>query len=45
MELRIPGRKGYLFDPDRYPFLEGRASADAAQVLIPRVPDGVLSGF
>lgn len=41
-ELRIPGRKGYLFDPDRYPFLEGRTSADATQVLIPRVPDGVL---
>ncbi len=41
-ELRIPGRKGYLFDPDRYPFLEGRTSSDAAQVLIPRVPDGVL---
>jgi hypothetical protein len=41
-ELSIPGRKGYLFDPDRYPFLEGRTSADAAQVLIPRVPDGVL---
>jgi hypothetical protein len=41
-ELRIPGRKGYLFDPDRYPFLEGRAGSDAEQVLIPRVPDGVL---
>ncbi len=41
-ELRIPGRKGYLFDPDRYPFLEGRTSTDAAQVQIPRVPDGVL---
>ena len=23
--LRIPARRGYLFDPDRYPFLEGRA--------------------
>ena len=23
-EFRIPGRKGYLFDPDRYNFLEGR---------------------
>ena len=41
-DLRIPGRKGYLFDPDRYPFLEGRSSSEAAQVLIPRVPDGVL---
>ena len=23
-EFRIPGRQGYLFDPDRYNFLEGR---------------------
>ncbi|HAV34551.1 MAG TPA: SAM-dependent methyltransferase, partial [Planctomycetaceae bacterium] len=23
-DLRIPPRKGYLFDPERYPFLEGR---------------------
>jgi len=23
-DFQIPGRKGYLFDPDRYPFLEGR---------------------
>ena len=22
--MRIPARQGYLFDPDRYPFLEGR---------------------
>ena len=22
--LQLPARKGYLFDPDRYPFLEGR---------------------
>ncbi len=28
--LRIPGRKGYLFDPDRYNFLEGRAWKHAA---------------
>ncbi len=26
--LRIPARKGYLFDPDRYPFLEGRRLED-----------------
>lgn len=25
-EFKLPPRKGYLFDPDRYPFLEGRAS-------------------
>ena len=23
-DFQIPARKGYLFDPDRYPFLEGR---------------------
>ena len=25
-DFKLPGRKGYLFDPDRYPFLEGRIS-------------------
>jgi hypothetical protein len=39
--LRIPAREGYLFDPERYPFLEGRHGAKDA-VEIPRVPDGVL---
>lgn len=39
--LRIPAREGYLFDPDRYLFLEGR-SAINDPVSIPRVPDGVL---
>ncbi|MBL8214711.1 MAG: N-6 DNA methylase, partial [Bryobacterales bacterium] len=34
--LRIPARKGYLFDPDRYPFLSGAGGE------IPQVPDGVL---
>jgi N-6 DNA Methylase len=38
--MRIPGRRGYLFDPDRYPFLEGRAGGSA--IRIPRVSDGVL---
>lgn len=39
--MRIPTREGYLFDPDRYLFLEGRhePSDDPA---IPRVSDGVL---
>ncbi len=23
--MKLPARKGYLFDPDRYPFLEGRS--------------------
>ncbi len=38
--MRIPPREGYLFDPDRYPFLEGRHANEAP--AIPRVPDGVL---
>ncbi len=44
--LRIPGRKGYLFDPDRYSFLEGRpigSRRDAYDKLdVPRVSDGVI---
>lgn len=39
--MRIPARDGYLFDPDRYPFLEGRRSRKD-EINIPRVPDGVL---
>ena len=39
--LKIPAREGYLFDPDRYLFLEGRLAAND-EVSIPRVPDGVL---
>jgi Eco57I restriction-modification methylase len=38
--MKIPGRRGYLFDPDRYPFLEGRAGDSA--ISVPRVPDGVI---
>jgi hypothetical protein len=41
-KMSIPGRKGYLFDPDRYPFLEGRSNARSQEIQIPRVPDGVL---
>ena len=46
-DLRIPPRKGYLFDPNRYPFLEGvrrenTGSEDTAfPTAIPRVSDGV----
>jgi hypothetical protein len=39
--MRIPGRRGYLFDPNRYPFLEGRAHTGDA-IRIPRVSDGVI---
>jgi len=39
--MKIPAREGYLFDPDRYLFLEGRHSRqDKAE--IPHVPDGVI---
>ncbi len=52
--LHIPARQGYLFDPGRYPFLEGTGGGphDAGGVVrptlhassggIPRVPDGVV---
>jgi len=41
--FRIPSRKGYLFNPDRYPFLEGRNSPDApVGEQLPLVSDGVV---
>ena len=44
--LRLPRRHGALFDPDRFPFLEGRGSAGARQIHEriepPLVPDGTL---
>jgi hypothetical protein len=39
--MKIPAREGYLFDPDRYLFLEGRLNKKDKPV-IPRVSDGVL---
>lgn len=45
-DLRFPARHGRLFDPDAYPFLEGRplgaARVHGALVDPPRVPDGVV---
>ncbi|MGO9122887.1 MAG: Eco57I restriction-modification methylase domain-containing protein [Desulfomonilaceae bacterium] len=43
-DLKLPARKGYLFDPDRYPFLEGRESesADEQPLIIPLVSDGCI---
>ena len=51
-ELKIPAREGYLFDYQRYPFLEGRFDDGNARVLtqeeidspinVPRVSDGVV---
>jgi hypothetical protein len=51
-ELKIPARKGYLFDPNRYPFLEGRfddgktdfssAEEQSSAIQIPHISDGVI---
>ena len=46
-ELKIPARHGYLFDPDRYNFLEGRQWKTSrrhhdSEIRIPRISDGVI---
>jgi hypothetical protein len=45
-EMHLPKRHGALFDPDRFPFLEGRRSFAVVQtherIEIPRVPDGMI---
>jgi hypothetical protein len=42
--MELPDRHGSLFDPDRFPFLEGRRGGGARQVHeridVPLVPDG-----
>jgi len=44
--MHLPERHGVLFDPDRFPFLEGRSGATARQVgervEAPLVPDGTV---
>ncbi len=44
--MRLPKRHGVLFDPDRFPFLEGRAAGGALaageRVDAPLVPDGTI---
>jgi hypothetical protein len=44
--MRLPKRHGVLFDPDRFPFLEGRPSGGARHVderiEPPLVPDGTI---
>ena len=44
--LKLLPRKGYLFDPNRYPFLEGRSKGSMRQpgerTEPPRVSDGVV---
>ena len=45
-DMRLPARRGVLFDPDRFPFLEGRPGCGARQIHerieAPRVPDGTV---
>ena len=45
-ELHLPRRHGVLFDPNRFPFLEGRAAGSVRQnhqrIVPPRVPDGTV---
>lgn len=44
-EMHLPARHGKLFDPDAYPFLEGRTRArlpEGAPTTLPRVSDGVI---
>ena len=49
-DLSLPPRYGYLFDPDRFPFLEGRIEGTAdqqssignPQPQIPLIPDGTI---
>ncbi len=44
--MRLPARHGVLFDPDRFPFLEGRTTGSARQIHegvdVPLVPDGTI---
>jgi hypothetical protein len=44
--MRLPKRHGVLFDPDRFPFLEGRSSAalplNHGRIEPPLVPDGTI---
>ena len=45
--LQIPARRGYLFDPERYPFLEARLHGQPSRqagspLVLPRVSDGTI---
>jgi hypothetical protein len=43
--MRLPPRHGVLFDPDRYPFLEGRPGGVRQaheRIIPPLVPDGTI---
>lgn len=40
-DLRLVARRGRMFDPDRFPFIEGRAEVDVPADL-PAISDGVV---
>jgi len=40
--MKLPARAGYLFDPERFPFLEGRPTASSPPGRLPLVPDGTI---
>jgi hypothetical protein len=41
--MKLPARRGDLFAPDRFPFLEGRSgSGPAGRIVAPLVPDGII---
>jgi hypothetical protein len=40
--FRFTARKGRLFDPDRFPFLEGRGQTDEPPGALPLLPDGTV---
>jgi hypothetical protein len=41
-ELKMPARHGHLFEPDRYPFLEGRTSSRDPLGALPLISDGTI---
>lgn len=40
-DLVLVARRGQLFDPDRFPFIEGRSTANEA-ISVPSISDGVV---
>jgi len=40
-DLRLVARRGRMFDPDRFPFIEGRGDTDAL-AEVPAISDGVV---
>lgn len=42
-DVRMPARSGYLFDPERFPFLEARSEAgQLADRGLPKIPDSTV---